>query len=129
VKPEEIASLIGQIKALRKELAAVTQERNDLKIALSNPPGDSRDPVLLPSQLRGKVLTFDPKWRFVVVDAGKEQGMLLKGELLVSRNGKLVGKVKVSSVDRERSIATVVPGWELAEILEGDLLTPAHPRS
>jgi hypothetical protein len=129
VKPEDIAGLVGQIKKLQKELADATKEQNELKIALSSLPGDEPSPVLLPAELKGKVLTSDPKWGFVVVDAGKEQGMLPKGELLVSRNGKLVGKVKVSRVDRERSIANVVPGWELTEIIEGDLLTPAHPRS
>ena len=126
-KPEEIAGMVGQIRTLQKELSAVTKERDGL--LAERPIQPEGGPVLLPADLRGKVLTYDPKWRFVVLDAGKEQGILPKGELLVSRSGQLVGKVKVSSVEKDRSVASVMAGWELSEILEGDLLIPAHPRS
>jgi hypothetical protein len=39
---------------------------------------------------------------------------------MVSRNGKLIGKVRVSTVQPDRSIANIVPGWQLEEIMEGD---------
>ena len=124
-QPEQIAGMVGQIRTLQKDLIAVSKERDDL--AARQPP--LVEPVLLPAELRGRVLAYDPKWRFVVLDAGKEQGVLPKGELLVSRNGQLVGKVKVSTVEKSRSVASLMAGWELSEILEGDLLIPAHPRS
>ena len=44
-------------------------------------------------------------------------------------DGKLVAKVKVSSVQKDRAVANVVPGWQLGEIFEGDLAIPAHPAS
>jgi hypothetical protein len=37
--------------------------------------------------------------------------------------------VKVRSVQKDRSIANVVPGWGLGEIIEGDQVIPAHPAS
>jgi hypothetical protein len=51
------------------------------------------------------------------------------GELLVHRNGKLVAKVIVRRAEKNRCIANVMPGWELAEIKEGDAAIPAHPGS
>jgi hypothetical protein len=39
---------------------------------------------------------------------------------MVSRGGKLIGKVKVATVHAERSIANVMPGWKLGELMEGD---------
>jgi hypothetical protein len=30
-------------------------------------------------------------------------------------------------VQKERSIANVMPGWQLGEIMEGDQVIPAHP--
>ena len=54
--------------------------------------------VPLPAALKGKIIVTDPKWNFVVLDTGENQGVLEHGELLVNRNGKLVGKVIVRTV-------------------------------
>jgi hypothetical protein len=35
----------------------------------------------------------------------------------------------VSRVQNDRSIANLLPGWELVEIMEGDLVIPADPQS
>ncbi len=85
--------------------------------------------VTLPADLKGKVVVVDPKWDFVVLDIGDEQGVLQDGELLVSRDGKLVAKVVVRTVEKNRCIANIVPGWKLGEVFEGDQVTPAHPAS
>jgi hypothetical protein len=85
--------------------------------------------VLLPAALRGKVLAVDPKWNFVILDVGENQGILEYGELLVNRNGKLVGKVIVRNVQKDRSTANLMPGWEIGEVIEGDQVIPAHPAS
>jgi len=75
---------------------------------------------ILPAGLKGKVLTVDPKWNFVVLDVGEKQGALKNGVLMISRNTKLVAKVKIASLEGERSIANIIPGWDLAEVREGD---------
>jgi hypothetical protein len=56
----------------------------------------------------------------VVLDIGEEQGVLENGEMLVNRNGRLVAKVKIKTVERSRSIANVLPGWKLGDVMEGD---------
>jgi hypothetical protein len=48
------------------------------------------------------------------------KGVLPRGTLLVSRDSKLVAKLKVDRVQEERSIANIVAGWKFAEIREGD---------
>jgi len=53
--------------------------------------------------------------------------VISEGEMLVSRSGKLVAKIIVRSVQKDRSIANLVPGWKLGEIIEGDEVSPAHP--
>lgn len=85
--------------------------------------------VYMPEKLQGKIVVADPKWDFVVLNIGLDQGVKQDGELLVSRGGKLVAKVIVSSVQKDRSIANVMPGWKLGEVLEGDQVLPAHPES
>jgi len=83
--------------------------------------------VKLRADLRGKVVVVDPKWDFVVLDIGDEKGAIQDGEMLVSREGKLVAKVIIRTVQKDRSIANIVPGWKLGEPIEGDDVTPAHP--
>jgi type II secretory pathway component PulC len=91
---------------------------------------EGTNPVVeLSASLKGKILVVDPKWDFVVLNIGGDQGVLEDGELLVSRDGKLVAKVIVRSVLKDRSIANVMPGWKLGEVFEGDEVTPAHPAS
>jgi hypothetical protein len=85
--------------------------------------------IKLPADLKGKILVVDPKWDFVVLNIGDNQGVIQDGELLVSRDGKLVAKVIVRTVEKDRSIANIVPGWKLGEVIEGDEVVPAHPAS
>ena len=56
-------------------------------------------------------------------------GLKEDSELLVSRDGKLVAKVIVRTLEKGRSIANLVPGWKLGEVIEGDEVSPAHPAS
>jgi DNA repair exonuclease SbcCD ATPase subunit len=83
--------------------------------------------VKLRADLRGKIIVVDPKWDFVVLNVGEDQGVIKDGELLVSRDGRLVAKVIVRSVQKDRCIANLVPGWSLGEVIEGDEVSPAHP--
>jgi cell shape-determining protein MreC len=135
LKPEQIVAINKQYKGLQDELAASHGENKVLggKIKkLENELAIYRNPefvVPLPPQLRGKILVTDPKWNFVIIDVGENQGVLEHGEFLVNRDGKLVAKVRVRTVQKDRSIANVIPGWQLGEVLEGDQVIPAHPAS
>ncbi len=115
---EEKRLLITTLQKKNKKL------ENDLAVFI-----DPDRPIQLPTTAQGKVLVVDPKWNFVVVNIGEDKGVLEQGELLVNRNGKLVAKVKVRSVQKDRSVANIMPGWQLGEVLEGDLVIPAHPAS
>ncbi|MGD0251545.1 MAG: hypothetical protein ABSC01_02485 [Verrucomicrobiota bacterium] len=85
--------------------------------------------ITMRTDLRGRILVVDPKWDFVVLNIGDEQGVKEEGELLVSRDGKLVAKIIVRSLQKNRCIANIVPGWKLGDVIEGDEVSPAHPAS
>jgi uncharacterized protein HemX len=131
--PPEIEQLVNDIKNDDDEIAAITDEKAVLTrtvARLKNQINSILSPdfvVTLPSNLEGRVLVVDPKWDFVVLDIGDDQGVLPDGELLVSRDGKLVAKVVVRSVQKNRCIANIIPGWKLGDVFEGDVVTPAHP--
>ena len=135
LKPEQILAMNKQFKDLQAALDASQDEKKLLgqKITQLQTRLDRYEspekPVYLPASLTGKVLVTDPKWNFVVLNVGLDQGIKEYGELLVNRNGKLVAKVIVRSAQKDRSIANVMPGWQLGEVMEGDQVTPAHPES
>jgi hypothetical protein len=133
--PPEILNAAKTIKGLQDNLATsetenkvLLQNVKNLRNELAQMRPDPQ-PVELPAKLLGKVVASDPKWQFVVLNVGEDQGVLRYSELLINRAGKLVAKVKVSSVTKDRSVANVLPGWQLGEILEGDQVIPAHPQS
>lgn len=134
--PPQIEKLASDIKADDDEIAAINLEKavltrtvTRLKYELAAVTGNGDNVVTLPSNLEGRVLVVDPKWDFVILDIGDDQGVQQNGEMLVSRDGKLVAKVIVRSVQKDRCIANIVPGWKLGDVFEGDLATPAHPAS
>jgi hypothetical protein len=135
VTPQQILGMNKEFKTLQDTLAVSESENKILVQKLKKVETELavyRDPnffVPLPAGLKGKVLVADPKWNFVVLNVGEDQGVLERGEFLVNRNGRLVAKVVVRSVQKDRSIANVLPGWELGEVMEGDLVIPAHPAS
>jgi hypothetical protein len=132
LEPEQIVHAARQIKGLQSALGASEEKIKglDLKVKrLAAIGSEGGRAVPLPSGLKAKVIASDPKWHFIVLDAGENQGVLERGELLLSRHGKLVAKARVSRVQNDRSIANLLPGWELVEIMEGDLVIPADPQS
>ena len=131
--PEQVFKLGKDLKNARAEIDVVNGEKVVLLHTigrLTNELAKYVGPdqfVKLPADLHGKILVVDPKWDFVVLNIGEDQGLISQGELLVSRQGKLVAKVIVRSVEKDRSIANLVPGWKLGDMIEGDEVSPAHP--
>ncbi len=111
--------LVAERKALDDEARLRDRQVRDLKKQLAIYQGSKEVPPLPPG-LKGKVLAVDPKYEFVVLDIGEKQGVLERGEMLVSRSGKLVAKVRILSVQENHCIANVLADWKQAEIMEGD---------
>jgi hypothetical protein len=131
----QVISLAKDLKMLQDNLAGAHDENKmlggtieKLKYKLAKYEGENR-PVYLDRNLKGKIAVFDPRWDFVVLDIGEAQGVKQDGELLVSRSGRLVAKIIVRSVQKDRSIANILPGWKIGELLEGDQVIPAYPES
>lgn len=116
------------ILALNDEKTVLEHVRDRLKARLAKYEGPETE-IKLRADLKGKILVVDPKWDFVVLNVGEDQGVIQDGQLLVSRDGKLVAKVIVRSVEKDRCIANLIPGWKLGEVIEGDEVTPAYPAS
>ena len=133
--PEQIIGLNKSLKNAQTEIEAINGEKLVMIRTITrltnelNKYTGSESVVKLRADLRGKIVVVDPKWDFVVLNIGEDQGVLENGELLVSREGKLLAKVIVRSVQKDRAIANLVPGWKFSDVMEGDDVCPAHPAS
>jgi hypothetical protein len=123
--PSQVQDVIASEKNLRannddlkEQLKNATKEVALLNKVIEDRIGDIDPP--LPAGLKGKVLSVDPKWDFVVLDIGEKQGLKDRGVLMVSRGSKLVAKVRVKDLDADKCIADIMPGWKLSEVMEGD---------
>ena len=129
----QVGDLAKALKNNQAQLEAVQEENGVLQRTVSRLNNQlaqligTNYVVTLRADLKGKIIAVDPRWDFVVLNIGGDQGVLDDGEMLVSRDGRLVAKVIVRSVMKDRSIANVVPGWQLGQVIEGDVVTPAHP--
>jgi hypothetical protein len=131
--PEQILQTEADLKktteqrnAFDKENKMLSQTVNGQKNEigkLRNRLGLPTDP-LLPPGLAGKVIAVDPKYQFVVLDIGNKEGAQFPGEMIVVREGKLVGKVRIDDVKGDHSVANILKEWKQkdTEILEGDLV-------
>ena len=133
--PDQVLNLSKNLKNTLAEVEVVNEEKVVMLHTISRLTNELNklvgpdNVIRLPADLHGKILVVDPKWDFVVLNIGEDQGVIADGELLVSRQGRLVAKVIVRSVQKDRCIANLVPGWNLGEMFEGDEVTPAHPAS
>jgi hypothetical protein len=116
VSEKRFRELHATLEAEKKIILAENKRLNDIVEELR---GGEERPVDM-TGAKGTVVAVDPKWNFVVLDVGEKGGAKQRGIFMVARNGKLVGKVRVTQVQPDRSIANVVPGWQLDEIMEGD---------
>lgn len=116
----ELAKATEAISALGEEKKVMSRRLNQIQVELAKYQSDKDAPPELPAGLKGKIVAVDPKWDFVVLDIGSNQGLVQRGELLVNRDGKLVAKVRVTTVDANRAIANVLPEWKQVDVQAGD---------
>lgn len=114
--------LLKAQEALNEENKVVVAELDKTKKMLRAVTNPEVDGLPLPAGTKGKVLVVDPKWDFVVINLGEKDLMVPEGVLMVQRNGKLIGKVRITEVRADRSIANIIPGWKLDEPMEGDMV-------
>ncbi len=65
--------------------------------------------AILEQGTRGRVLAVNSRWAFAVINIGGQQGAAVKKALVVRRNGQAIGKIRISSVEPNQSIADIVP--------------------
>lgn len=108
--------LRNQLRIAEDKLAAVQgqvtkyQAEEDLRRKGVSPPG-----------ITGKIVAYNSQWNFVVLDVGKNQGLVENSELTIMRNDEKIGKIRIASVDATTAVADVVHLEESSRPNLGDL--------
>jgi hypothetical protein len=134
--PEQIRNNLARLRQLERERdtlvadnQALDRRRHELESRLKRYEGDREVDIELPVSAKGNVVAVDPKYDFVILNIGRAQGLVENAKLLVNRDGKLIGQVKVTSVQDNRAIANVLPDWKQEEVMEGDQVIPSKIRA
>lgn len=132
--PKKVRDISKELPFAKEQLATVEAEQRILAVRFQQLEGEYislKNPnkkVMQPDGLRGAVVAVDPKWKFVILNIGGNHGVRKNGELAVSRQGKFIARLKVTSVDPGHSIANVIDGRQADELQEGDeVLAPQDP--
>jgi predicted RNase H-like nuclease (RuvC/YqgF family) len=128
---QEKSQLKTQLDDTNNQLAKTKEELNDTKDKLANTEQEvvslknelhicKGDTEPLRRGLTGKIMLVNPQWEFCVLDIGSDAGVVPNGVMLVHRDDKLVGKVKIGIVKRNMAVADIMGDWTQAPIQEGD---------
>jgi hypothetical protein len=132
----ELKMSVAQIKKIRDDLPKVTKERDVftaenkiLQVRVNGLENKLREldknsliapPVRLPAGLTGKIISVDPRYEFVIINVGGKQGAKVDGEMIVSRGGEMVSKIRIATVEPDFSVANVIQTWKKKDAVEGD---------
>jgi hypothetical protein len=111
--------LTAERTAMMTENKAFSRRVTELTARLRRYEGEPSEPPLA-AGIKGKIVAVDPKYDFVVLDIGANQGLVQDASMLVNRDGRLVARVKITRVEPNRAIANIMPEWKQDDVLEGD---------
>jgi hypothetical protein len=122
----QTADLQSQVDDLRRQLESAEKE----KVFLSEKLQDAQERPTQPKEgkkrretvstqgetasphrtgVRGTVLAYNQVYNFVVLNLGARQGVESNSEMLVLREGTLIGKIRISSVEPATAIGDIIP--------------------
>lgn len=81
--------------------------RNEAEIAAKKKVLGKYEKNIMDKGIKGKVLAVNPGWGFCVISTGDKQGAANGRILIVARDGKAIGKVKITNVEANQSIADI----------------------
>jgi TolA-binding protein len=116
------ASVQDRVQQLEKENATLQQnlEAARSEVARLRAMMERSKTMALPHAVKGKVLSVNRTWNFVILDIGEKDGIVENAELSVYRNKKYVGRVKIVSTEARSAVADILTDNTKETIQPGD---------
>ena len=112
----QVDDLRRQLDSAEKEKAFLSEKLQDIQDRADQPKeGKKRREVVRETAprrtgLRGTILAVNQAYNFVVLNLGTRHGVESNAEMLVLRDGTLVGKIRISSVEPATAIGDIITG-------------------
>jgi predicted RNase H-like nuclease (RuvC/YqgF family) len=116
----QLATLNEEIDGMRDQLAQLEEEKNMLDILLKKCEGERAETLTMPAGTAGKIVYANADWNFVVIDVGSTAGAQVTAEMIVHRDDNMIGKIRISAIRENVSIAEVLTDFQKDAIKEGD---------
>lgn len=123
---EEKSSLESQLDVMNESIASMEmqvaqldEEKNMLEILLAKCEGELGG-VTMPVGTTAKIIYANHEWNFVIIDLGSVNGAQVLAEMIVHRGDNMIGKIQITAVRENVSIAEVLSDYQVETIKEGD---------
>jgi hypothetical protein len=110
----KVDDLRRQLDSAEKEKAFLSEKLQDIQDRADQPKEGKkrretvRETAPRRTGLRGTVLAVNQAYNFVVLNLGTRHGVESNAEMLVLRDGALVGKIRISSVEPATAIGDII---------------------
>jgi seryl-tRNA synthetase len=112
----QVDELRRQLDSAEKEKAFLSEKLQDIQDRADQPKEGkkrreaAREAGPRRTGLRGAILAVNQAYNFVVLNLGTRHGVESNAEMLVLRDGALVGKIRISSVEPATAIGDIITG-------------------
>ena len=114
----QVDDLRRQLDGAEKEKALLAEKLQDAQERSNQPTGGKKRRETASSQreavnvdrtgVRGTVLAYNQAYNFAVLNLGARNGVETNSEMLVLRDGTLIGKIRISSVEPATAIGDII---------------------
>ena len=117
---DEKATLTAQIASLQDQVAQLEEDKSVLETQLEKCDKELHKEITMKPGTTGKIVYANKEWNFVVIDIGSNQGVQATAEMIIHRDDNMIGKIKISAVRDDVSIAEVMTDYQKDTVKEGD---------
>lgn len=116
----QVTGLNEQVAGLEDQVAQLEESNAMLEAQLEKLDKETHKDSTMPVGTHGKVVYANADWNFVVIDIGSAEGASATAQMIVHRGDNMVGKIRLSAVHDNVSIAEVLPEFQKDTVKEGD---------
>jgi len=116
----QVADMTEQIATLQDDLAQMEEEKNVIQMQLEKCDKELHKDITMVPGTTAKIVYANAEWNFVVIDIGSNDGAQTTAEMIIYRGENMVGKIRISAVRDNVSIAEVISDSQQDTVKEGD---------
>jgi len=117
---EQVSDLTTQLETLQDDMAQLEEEKNSIEMQLEKCDRERNKTITMPVGTTAKIIYANADWNFVVIDIGSNQGAQTTAEMIIYRGENMIGKIRISAIRDNVSIAEVITDFQQDTIKEGD---------